>query len=506
MKIPFEKIFEADLFHPLEQEALRECQKNPLFDWLANEAAALKNRVSDRSEASLSFFPVTKLTAPRLNRLYETALNRLGCKERYPLYLKFDYAIKFEVSGSDEDSYIITVNDVVAELSDEEILALFGQAIGRIKACHVHNLQLIKILSGIVSALPFGDVAQKALWGAFAAWTIASQYSIDRAGLFACGSERAVESLIMKQIGVKDFDLQEILSKSINRPRELGVYFIWVSQKLPAFGGIERIQELHNWIRSKEFKRDYPCLYFRALLEDETADEENLPQLELHRAAFNGNINAQIALGEKYLSGKELPPSPFMAELLFKTASFCGDARAMYIFAAILEKFHGEEISSKIIQRLYEASADRGFEPALKKIGALSVDEDNPAVEKVCAEFDSNYDNQTACKTTLDAETKEKIRDAFWINPHEKILAAEIFSSDDETLGIALTASAVYGRLSEKTLPFRFSWQNICDDGIYRRQLRDDKNYLTVGDKPIYCVGEVLRGTMAELIIKLAKS
>ena len=503
MKIPFEKIFEADLIHPLEEKSRRECQNNPLYDWLANQGAELKNRINERADASLNLYPVTKFTAPRLNRLYKTALARLDCRERYPLYLKFNYAIKFEVSGSDSDSYIIVISDTVDDLSDEELLALFGQALGRIKIGHVKNLQLLKILEGCANSLPMGEALGKTLWSAFATWNIAAQFSIDRAALFASGSERAVASLLMKQCGELNLDLQEILSRPLERPRDLGIYFVWLMQSLPNFGGVERIQELRRWIRSDAFKKDYPGFYFRTLLDDEDADEENFPQLELHRAAANGIPPALVMLGEKYLRGDGVPKSRFMMENLFKAAAFHGDAKAMYIYSVIMEDFPNAD--AKIIRRLREAAARRGFDAALKKIGALSPVEENPLVEKICAEFAATYQNQTACKTMLDDEQQEKIRAMFWMNPDEKIFAAETFFDGDEMLGTAITAAGVSGRISLGRLPFRYSWRELKKIGVYRRQLRDDKNYLIADTEPIYRVGNILSGTMAELLIKLLK-
>ena len=503
MNIPFEKIFEADLIHPLERKSLLECQKNPLYDWLANKSAALKNRLNDHAVAMLELFPVTKSTAPRLNLLYETALKRLDCRERYPLFMKFDYAIKFEVSGADLNSYVITISDVVDDLEDEEILALFGQALGRIKAGHVHNLQFLKILEEGVGALPLvGAGAQKLLLSTFAEWLIAAQFSMDRAAIFACGSERAVASLLMKQNGEPNLNLAKILSTPVERPQNLGIYFIWLIQSLPVFGAVERIRELRKWIRSDDFKRDYPGLYFRALLEDEEADEEDFPQLELHRAAAANNIKAVIALAEKYIDGEDVPPSRFMAQELFKAASFSGDARSMYIFAAMLENF--SEGNAKIIRRLREVAALRGLDAAIKKCGELPQEQFDPAVEKVCNEFAALYENSTVCKTEFDSALRERLRSAFWMNPDEEIFAAELSFGAEDVLGTVLGASGIYGRLSPESLPFKFSWQELKQAGLYRRQLRDDKNYFTVGTEPIYCAGEYMRGTMAELLIRIA--
>ena len=506
MKFPFEKIFETDLVHPLERKYLRECQKNPLFDWLARESSALQNRIDDRAEALLFRLPVTKFTVPRLWRLYETALSRLDCREQYPLFLKFDYAIKFEVSGSEADSYIITLSDAYDGLTDEEILALLGQALGRIKAGHVHNLRLLKILQQGAGSLPMlGAVAEKALWAAFAEWNIAAQFSIDRAALFACGSEKAVASLLMKQCGESQIDIQEILDRSITRPNELGIYFVWLMQSLPEFGGVERIQRLRQWIRSEQFRENYPGFYFRSLQEDATVDDTACPHFELHQAAADGNPRAQTALAEKYLRGEDVPTSTFVAQHLLKAATFHGDARAMYVLALVLENLSDK--NSALVRRLREVSARRGFNAALQKIGTLSAPKEFPFVEKVCAEFGSRYRNQTACKTVLDENFREQIRAAFWMNPDEKIFAAEIlFGNERELFGVAITPAGVCGRLSENLLPFRFSWQEINRDGLYKRQLRDYLNYMTVGTEPIYCVEKDLYGTAAELLVRLAKA
>lgn len=506
MKIPFEKMFEADLIHPLDEKSMKACRESPLLDGLTDEGATLRNRLVARAEATLELYPVTDLTAPRLNRLYETVLKRLDCREHYLLFLKFDYQIKFEVTGSESDSYVITVSDTIEELSDEEILALFGQALGQIKANHVQNLQSLKILEQGAKSLPFvGAIAEKKLWSSVADWNIAAQFTIDRAALFACGSERTVASLLLKQSGISSVKLSEIFKSRIERPRQLGIYFVWLMQSLPIFGVVERIQELRRWIRSDDFKKNYPGLYFRTLLEDETCDEETFPLLEMHRLATQGNIEAIVALAEKYFLGKDLPKSSFMSMELYKAASFRGDAKSMYIFAAFLKEFF-DSVDEKIIRRLQECSASRGFEPARKKIEGRPSAEKNSAAEKICKKFSADYKNQSACKTTFDDELEERIHFAFWINHEDKILAAETFSDDDETYGTAVTSSGIYGRLSKKNLPFAISWEELRRDSICQRQLQDDQNYFIVGKVAIYRVGKLLGGTMAEILFKLAKN
>lgn len=506
MQIPFEKIYEADLIHPLEQKSIQDCQKNLLYDWLADQCSALKNRVDDRAEATLNLYPVTKFTAPHLNQLYELALKRLDCKEKFPLYINFDYGINFEVSGSPSESYVIKLSSVsFEELTNEEILALLGQALGRIKANHVQNLQLLKILENVVGSLPLiGPAAEKELWSSFAAWNISALFSIDRAALFACGSERAVVSLILKQNGLTTNDFFQILNQDVKKSDDLGIYFIWLMQSLPVFGGIERIQELRRWVRSESFKNDYPGFYHKNLLEDKIEDEETTSLLELHRLAINGNVRAMVTLADKYFKGEELPKSKFMAENFYKMASFNGDARAMYIFAKFLD-FDSKGKNKKFVRRLYEAAASRDFQPALQKVIDTELERQDNLMEKVCNDFFIKHKNQTVCKIKSDLEEYEQIRRAFWINQDEKIFAQETFVNvEGEIFGIAITATGIYGRLSEESLPYHVAWKQMRNEGLEQRWLSDNKKYLTLGETALYCVEKSFQGTVAEVIINIA--
>ena len=506
MKIPCEKMYAADLVHPLEIETMLDCQKNLMYNLLAEESSALINRLSDRAEATLKLYPVSKDTAPHLNSLYEMALSRLLCQEKYPLYISFNYAIKVEVSGSSTASYMITISSAaIDELSDEEVLALLGQALGRIQANHVQNLQMLKVLGKVIKFLPiFGSVAEQEFLSYFAKWNIASQFTIDRAAFFACRSERAVASLFLKQNGLSEENLTQILNQRVKKSDTLGIYFIWLMQSLPIFGSVERIQELRRWIRSEEFKKIYPGLYYKNLLEDENADETEFPLLNLHKLVKKDDLQAIMTLANKYFIGKDLPRSAFMAENFYRNAAFLGDAYAMYTYSKFLNQFHST-ISENYIRRLQEASASRGFEPAQKKVGTLVKERLDSLVEKICDNVFSKYKNQSDCRIDFVANDAEKTRRAFWMDKAERIFAQEIFSDVEGTIfGIAVTATGIYGRLYGRYFPYYISWEQMRNDNLNRRMLEDDKSYLTVGETALYHVEKSLEGTMAEIIIKLA--
>ena len=499
MQLPFEKIYASDLIHPAEKEAEHECQKNSIYDWLARENAAWKNRTGERAEALLHYCPVTSKTVPRLNRLYNKVLKCLDCEEHYPLFLEWEYEIQAKVTGSNEDGYIIILSsESLEELEDAELTALLGQAVGQIKAGHSQNLRMIDLMRTGLSKLPFvGETIEKSFWSSFADWIIAAQFTTDRFALQACGSERAVASLLLKQNGLTSFDMDNVLNQHVKKSSKQGVYFFWLVHSLKHFGAIERIQELRRWIRSEKFRKDYPGFYYHLRLEND--DGEISTEMNLHRAVAKDNVDAMIELAQLYMKGNEnLSRSFFMVTELSKSASFFGNAKAMYLFASCLEK--SDNVDKNIIQRLYEASLSRDFEQARKKVPESIASEKNIFLEEVCNTFTTTYNNQTTCKLEFTESIARKVCNAFWMNKDEKIFALEIFSKTDGSLfGTAITASGIFGRLSEKFLPFFISWSKLKNAAIQRKN-----NFLMCDDIKICRAESKLKGTIGELIVRLA--
>ena len=499
MKLPFEKIYDSDLVHPAEEETERECQKNSLYHWLARESSALTNRVDARAEAALRRYPVTAKTAPRPNRLYEQVLRRLDCPERYPLFLKYDYEIRTEVTGSNSDDHIITLSSAAAEeIEDDELTALLAQAVGRIRTNHAQNLQMIKFLQSGVGTLPLvGALAEKKLWGSFAEWIIAAQFTEDRFALHACGSEHAVASLLLKQNGLNYVDVKAAVNQPVKKFGNLGVYFVWLANSLTHFDAIERIQELRKWIRSEKFRKTYPGFYYRLKLE--RGDLEDSAEAELHRLAADNNLDALTELTQLYLRGNEnLPRSLFMVTELSKAAAFLGDAESMHLFAMCMER--NGKFDEKVVHRLYEAAFSRGFEPAREKISHESVAPSNNFVTSLCDDFAAVYRNRTACKLNFADDDARKVRNAFWMNSDEKIFALEIFfDANDSIFGTAITESGIFGRLSENSLPYFVSWSALKIGNIYRKN-----RLLMCNDTKLCRVETDLCGTAGELIVRLA--
>ena len=496
MKIPFEHMYESQLIHPQEKNAKYEFQNNELYRLLTSDAAEFMNKLSERPEAMLYLFPVTARTAPRLNALYESARKRLHCDTRYPLFLRQDFEIQAKVSGSDGDFMIILSG--VDELNDSEITALIGQALGRIIAEHWQTILMLKTLESSSRIIPFfGEFAGKKLLSAFADWLIAAQFTIDRAALFACGSERAVASLILKQHGLSTFDFEQVLNQPVCRPEEFGIYFVFLMQSVSAFGGIERIQELRRWIRSKNFREDYPAFYYRLLLEDENADDDELTTL--HRVVAEGNIAATVELAEMYMRGEVLPRSRLMAFTLYKEAALAGDARAMYILALFLEQ-EKIDLHDKI-QRLYSAAWSRGLEVAGKKLSTAPPENQVAVVQKICAEFEKNFSDKSSCQIYLTEDAPASVGDAFWIDADDKIYALETFSDEDEHIfGAAVTASGVFGYTPDKDFPFALTWDKLRRQSV---RLLLNTGELVSDNTVIYRAEGKLNGTIGEIVTRI---
>lgn len=502
MKIPFERMYEKDLIHPQEQTAKYDFQNNEIYHLLTSDTAEFINKMSERPESMLYLFPVTPRTAPRLNSLYESALKRLNCNTRYPLFLRQNFEIKATVSGSDEDFMIILSG--IDALNDSEILALIGQALGRIKAEQWQTMLLLKTLESSSNMIPFfGQLAGKKMYGAFSKWLTAAQFTTDRAALFACGSEQTVASLILKQHGLSTFDLSKVLNQPVRRPEQLGIYFVFLMQSTSAFGGIERIQEMRNWIRSEEFKQNYPAFYYRLLLEDKNleVDDEIITK---HRNAATGNVTAMTELAEMYMRGEVLPKSRLMAFTLYKEAALCGDARAMYILALFLEQ---EKIDfTDKIHRLYSAACSHGLKAARKKILRLPLENQAALVQKFCTDFKQRYSGKTSCKVYTDEETvaPKDARDAFWIDADDKIYALEIFFDEENHIfGAAITAGGIFGRTSENELPFVLTWEKLRRNSVQHRR---NTNEFISGNTVIYRAEGSLKGTIAEIITRIVNA
>lgn len=506
----------AQMVHPLEYETELECQKNGIYNWLADFTAGIKMNIEDFSEQFLESYIATEKTSPRLYRLYTTAIRRLDSEEIFPLFVKFGYELSACVHGSDSTGSIIIINSAcLDELSDSELIALLGQQIGHIKAGHIKNIEFLDVIQNGIEQVPvIGNIIGKKIWSYFAKWIIFSKYTADRAAVIASGSIEAVISLLCKQMGatLPETPLESIGNEVISKPEEFGVYFVWLAQSVTAFAAVERINELKVWSKSPEFRERFPYMYYMArLCFDEKATDASADELLLlHRRADNGNYIAAGILGEAYLFGKKsLPPDGYTAISLLKAAAYNGDGRSMYLLSVCAETGYANFKKDEALSyQLLRASGSR-FEKAksaadkLKRLPSLS------GIDKIVIKFlESNTENLKCVINTdfpgqpVDNEISKTVRNAFWMLADEPLYVFEIRKNADEVFGIAIAESGIYGRLEGEATAYCINWNDFAEKSVVKRHDKD-ADWFFCDKKKFYRCPDELKGTAGEILIKI---
>ncbi len=500
MKIEYGKLYDADMIHPLEFDAARAIQSVPVYDWLGKQAAQIMKNLDDLPEAAARWFPVNRYTAPRLYALYRLALKRLNCVEEYPLFLKNGYDLTAEVRGSRSQGHMIAVNDACVEtLDDGELLALFGQQIGHIRADHTQQTELLGLLEKSAGQIPMmGTLIGKKLWACFADWLIASRFTADRAALFAAQSVLSAESLLLRQAGLdpRSPEAEQAISQEIVRGEtKPGVYFIRMLHEMPAFGSIERIQTLRAWVRSEDMKQKYPQVYYQCRLElnDAPADAADESLLRLHAAALDGSAKAALLLGSRYIRGDGLPMSASAAADLFLRAAYRGDPAAMRFLAGFMRHgIEGMTDDKKTVGQLYRAAISRG----LKASGAEEYPPlpENARLAALAGEMAQKYGS-------LCDRDAQIVKDAFWIPKGDAVYACMTESdASGAVYGTAVASTGIYGRRDEGSLPFLVTWEQFETGDLYSRET-DAGRWLFSGSVPILRKPESMRGTAAEMLL-----
>ncbi len=512
----------TSLVHPLEYQTEKDCQKSDLFNWMTNTLSGLEMKLGDLTDNLIGSYLVTRNTYPRLWNLFRLAMKRLDCRETVPLFIKRGYELDAEIRGSENDGSMIILNDAcLKELEDDELLALLGMQVGRIKAGHTKNLRFLDIMRSGMDSLPvIGSVIGRKLYSYFSQRKIASGYTADRGGVIAAGSVTAVIRLIRKQIGA-DFSFIDpmILGKQpIQTPEKMGMYYIWLTELLGNYGSIERIRELRSWVYSADFKEKTPYLHYttRLYFEDEGTDKHDRDILLLHKRAQNGNYIAMGQLGECYLREKNgLPADPYAGVSLLKEAAYHGLGGAMYLLYACAEiGIAGIPKDKLMAEQLLRAAGGR-FDNARKEAAALEklvkFKGADKAVQIVIRKNPGGLSfrlNTDAVKDKLTADECGTIRNAFWMPADDEIIAAELHDSVDGISGLVVSQTGIYGRLSSSGFPFFIRWQDYAGKEVYQMP-GDDGTYFYCNDKPFYRCPSVLKGSIGELLVtiklKLAK-
>lgn len=502
------KVALAALVHPMEEAVMLDCQRNSLMDLAATVYGDLHVNALSMPDMMLNSYVVTDKTAPRLNRVYGSVLKRLGANQRYPLFVDFDYEMKAETFGSEDGGYIIRLTSAcVSEMSDDELAALLGMEVGHILLRHAQNRAMLTMMDKLAGMLPvIGQLAAQKLLGFFGKWMLAAAYSADRAALAASGSVEAVTSVLLRQMGAdpRTADRSRILAQeAAPLPDKLGIFFIWMAQNMPSYGGVQRIREITAWAKSAEFREICPHMYYMNRLKEGgwEGDGQEAQLCRLHQCAENGDVQAAQLLGEGYLRGQIGLPLSFPVGSHYLTrAARGGDARAMFMLGAGLLKGAGSKKDEARAYQLFRASASRKEPAAVKALEAAGLQREKaaPAVAGVCAEAAAVM--QGALKFRL--PDAERLRNWFFIPADEDIYAAETNVYAPDT-GVVIAASGVYGQCADDALPYYLPWSSLRRGELRGVIWDDDQYYLTCGERMLCRMERGNPNSAAALLVKL---
>lgn len=505
------------LIHPQEREAENAVQKSTLISALAKDTADLKVQLTSAAELRLNNYLATEVTAPRLYRQYKRALasladlhsGNMSWNQVYPLFVVQDYQIRADVYGSDKKGYIICVtSEALKELSDAELRALLGQALGHIRAGHVQFIELLRLLRAGTEQIPiFGALGSSKLWSFFSHWQFYSDYTADRTGAICAGSIEAVLTLLCKQIGavLPSQTPYTVMEQKTSGLPSTSVYLVWAAQNTPVFNAIGRMRELTRWSMEKEFQSQFPFMYYAARADRQEAarDEADRELMELHRKAETGDANAAATLGECYL--RELKGLPGKRELglsLIKYAALHGNGSAMYLLYCCADiNMEGANYSHSLTQQLLRASAVRCSEvkqqPPKPRLEGL-----NHVVQQLWSEDARFSVCDTAPGEPLETDVVDNIRKTFFLEVDEPVIAYETYRRDGIYCGTVVSSYGIYGRMPGKEMPFAVDWSTFRKNDLSMGR-QGGKTFLYSGKRRIcYLPGE-LEGSIGELLVEL---
>lgn len=513
--------FTRMFIHPQEKEAQGLLQHSSVLEGLAKDTASLKLALGDAAEMRLNDYLVTERTAPRVYRQYRRVMETLHdgrsvdqeMRQEYPLFVTQEYDIKAEVFGSEAKGYMISISSgALEQLTDAELRALLGQAVGHIRAGHVPVMELLRVLQGGLDQIPvLGKLAGDKLWSMFSHWMYYSEYTADRAGALCAGSIGAVLSLLCKQIGatLPGQTPYTVMQQPACGMPEAGIYLVWIARSMPVFNAVGRMRELEAWSKTEAFKRACPYMYYcaQAARGGRFSDQQQEFLAQLHSRAAADDLEAIAKLGAWYLQGiNGLPANKTLGLSMTQFAALHGCGEAMYLLYLCSEvKMEGAIFASDVSTQLLRAAASRTGQAAdaasgLKKKSRLG------GLNALIRNF---YSDECRCMVCL-ASPGEPIgendlsglRDDFLLEAGEPVLACETFRWEGEYYGTALTPYGLYGRMPGQTMPFAVSWEALKGSEVFAKKFKH-KTYLYCGKRRIYRIADELDHTLGELIVQI---
>ena len=180
--------------HPLDREALNKLESipgvKPLIKKIYKEYLEKIFFINNYGSNVL----ITRDNYPRVHNLLIEASRVLDISSVPPLYIsgldmEGRYTLNGWTQGVDEPHIVLTKRSI-DELDEKELLALIGHELGHIKSGHVLYRQIAEMGNALLDVisqmtLGLGSIPASAINLALMHWYRMSEFTADRAGLFA---------------------------------------------------------------------------------------------------------------------------------------------------------------------------------------------------------------------------------------------------------------------------------------------------------------------------------
>jgi Zn-dependent protease with chaperone function len=257
--------------HPADRGALTALRELRGFDEVLKVLSGLWNERGWRLEFLGGAIRVDHRQYPRVYRLFAEAAASLDIADLPELYVRYDRTINGFCVGMSKP-FIVVNSGALEQLDDEELRTLLGHELGHMLSGHAVYRTMAYMLTSwmaLISWLPIGVFALRAIIVALREWQRKSELSADRAGLLAGQDPAASLRLNMKLAGggdLSEVDTTAFLEQAAEYDRAGDLrdsvlklrMVLGRSHPLP----VARASELRRWIDDGTYGRilagDYP--------------------------------------------------------------------------------------------------------------------------------------------------------------------------------------------------------------------------------------------------------
>lgn len=354
-----------DYRYPEEKAALHELVKRKEFQTVLKLFEKTYSDATEFARLRGRNFKVTRASEPRVHYLYRLAAKRLGFAGDVPLYMELSHQFAPKIYGTDGKCAVVLSSICLEELSDQELVAMFGGAVSHIQHGHVKYLNMGNLADELFLNVPLvGSAAAMMVKALLVQWRKYAEFTADRGAAIAAGEARAVFSFLSKSMGasaaVHDWRNESRRSPVEAMSKAERLVFQLLAEDIPVPFGILRMEKLREWLCSDRCGRISRSLYYGGMGE---------------RTAWSGkNALPPAERGKRFYqeSAALFHRDQESAMISLYAAASCGFGPAQdYLARCYINGAHGIEKNDLAGIELLKEAAGKGCEGAMSTLGTL---------------------------------------------------------------------------------------------------------------------------------------